>query len=190
MVQFDPDEQILTEGEEPKYLYYLFDGRAKVLYPQKNGKISLVAFLTAPSFIGELEFLQAQKAASSVQALTVCRCFRIFISACRSQLLDDRKFLRNLSTLLARAAVANTYNYSRNQTCTLNVRLAEFILLTATKSYYRERHTETAEFLGVTYRHLLYVLADFVQKGYLEKTQQGYRILDAAALRRLAGQKE
>lgn len=34
---------------------------------------------------------------------------------------------------------------------------------------YREKHTEVSEFLGVTYRHLLYVLADFVKRGYLKK---------------------
>ena len=50
----------------------------------------------------------------------------------------------------------------------------------------RERHTEAADFLGVTYRHLLYVLADFVKRGYLKKTEQGYYVQDLIALRKIA----
>ena len=55
---------------------------------------------------------------------------------------------------------------------------------------YREKHTEVSEYLGVTYRHLLYVLADFVKKGFLKKTPQGYEITDMNALQKLAAQNE
>ena len=44
---------------------------------------------------------------------------------------------------------------------------------------------EAAEDLGVTYRHLLYVLADFRKRGILEKTPQGYRVRDMEALEEL-----
>ena len=44
-----------------------------------------------------------------------------------------------------------------------------------------------AEFLGVTYRHLLYVLAQFVEDGVLEKTKYGYRITDRERLEDIAG---
>lgn len=67
------------------------------------------------------------------------------------------------------------------------MRLANFILQTAADGCYRERHTEAAEYLGVTYRHLLYVLADFVKKGIVKKTPQGYRIENPQLLRRIAG---
>ena len=42
----------------------------------------------------------------------------------------------------------------------------------------------------MTYRHLLYVLADFVKKGFLKKTPQGYEITDMNALQKLAAQNE
>ncbi len=64
--------------------------------------------------------------------------------------------------------------------------MANFILLTSCNKMYRERHTEVADFLGVTYRHLLYVLANFVKRGYLKKTEQGYYIQDLIALRKIA----
>ena len=54
-------------------------------------------------------------------------------------------------------ATQNTNNYMRNQSYSLKIRFAEFILKMSVTGYYREPHTEVAEFLGVTYRHLLYV---------------------------------
>ena len=74
----------------------------------------------------------------------------------------------------------------RNQAYSLKVRFAEFILKMSVNGYYREPHTEVAEFLGVTYRHLLYVLAQFVEEGLLEKTKAGYRIADEERLTEIA----
>jgi CRP/FNR family putative post-exponential-phase nitrogen-starvation transcriptional regulator len=42
-----------------------------------------------------------------------------------------------------------------------------------------------APYLGVTYRHLLYVLAELGKEGILEKTNQGYRIIDQKGLEAL-----
>ncbi|WP_432408027.1 transcriptional regulator YeiL [Wukongibacter sp. M2B1] len=186
VVQFEPDEMLLQEGEKPQYLYYLLDGRAKLFLSHKNGIISLINFLNAPCFIGEMELLKASETASGVKAITVCTCFTIQINKCKELLLMDNKFLKYLCVFLSKKAIGNTYNYSRNQSYSLDVRLADFILMTANHSLYRERHTEVAEFLGVTYRHLLYVLADFVKRGILLKAPQGYIIEKPDELRRIA----
>lgn len=186
IVQFEPDDVILREGEEPEYLYYLIEGRAKLFLTHENGRISLVNFLSAPCFIGEMELLEAQKYANGVKAITICTCFAIQTRLCKTQLLQDTRFLRHICVFLGKKAISNTDNYSRNQSYPLDVRLAAFILTTANNGYYRERHTEAAEYLGVTYRHLLYVLADFVKKGLVKKTPQGYHIENQAVLREIA----
>lgn len=43
-----------------------------------------------------------------------------------------------------------------------------------------------AEYLGVTYRHLLYVLAGFVKRGIVKKTPQGYHNENIKILREIA----
>ena len=176
IIQFENDELILQEGEEPNYLFYLIDGRAKLFLTHDNGRISLVNFLSAPCFIGEMELLDAQRFANGVKAITKCTCFAIQIKLCKEQILQDSKFLRHICVFLGKKAIMNTDNYSRNQSYPLDVRLAAFILTVSNNGYYRERHTEVAEYLGVTYRHLLYVLADFVKRGIVKKTPQGYHI--------------
>lgn len=182
MIQFAAEEPLLSEGQSCEYLFYLIDGRAKLYLSHENGRISLINFLTAPCFIGEMELLGAQSAPNGVTAITPCTCYAIRIASCRERLLHDTRFLRHLCLFLSRKAIQNTANYSSNQSYPLEVRLANFILLSASRQYYRERHTEAAEYLGVSYRHLLYVLADFTKKGLLIKTEQGYYIPDLNAL--------
>lgn len=75
IVTFDSIESILCEGESPAFLYYLIEGRAKLFLSQGNGRISLINFLNAPCFIGEMELPGAQEAANGVAALpafTLC----------------------------------------------------------------------------------------------------------------------
>lgn len=186
VVQFEADELILREGEEPDYLFYLIEGRAKLFLTHDNGRISLVNFLSAPCFIGEMELLDAQRLANGVKAITRCTCFAIQSRRCKKQILQDTKFLRHICVFLGKKAIRNTDNYSRNQSYPLDVRLAAFILDVQNNGYYRERHTEAAEYLGVTYRHLLYVLADFVKRGAVTKTPQGYHIENINMLREIA----
>ena len=180
--EFEPDEFIMREGERSEYLYYLTEGRAKLFLSQENGRISLINFIEAPCFIGEMELLDEKRLPQGVRAISCCRCYQIKMSECREELLQDTKFLQYLCRFLIEKATNNTNNYMRNQAYPLKVRFAEFILKMSVNGYYREPHTEVAEFLGVTYRHLLYVLAQFVEDGLLEKTKRGYRIVDESGL--------
>ena len=186
VVKFDSEENILEEGENPRFLYYLVDGRAKLFLSHENGRVSLINFLNAPCFIGEMELLGAQETANGVTAITPCTCYAIPIEPCRDKLLNDAKFLRHLCLFISQKAIGNTHNYAKNQSYPLQTRLANFILLTSYNRMYREKHTEASEFLGVSYRHLLYVLADFVKRGLLDKTEQGYYIQDINTLRKIA----
>ncbi|MDO4321852.1 MAG: transcriptional regulator YeiL [Lachnospiraceae bacterium] len=186
VVKFDSGERLLREGEKPEALYYLLEGRAKLFLSHENGRVSLINFLEAPCFIGEMELIGAMEAARGVTAILPCICCVIQVRDCRDKLLSDTRFLQRLCLFLGQKAISNTDNYSRNQSYPLQARLADFILMTAQNGIYRERHTEVSEFLGVTYRHLLYVLADFVKQGLLQKTKQGYRIADKGRLQELA----
>lgn len=186
ILRFQSDDAIIKEGEKPEYLYYLASGRAKLFLSHANGRISLINFLDAPCFIGEMELLGAQEKANGVTAVTPCTCYAIRIADCREKLLNDTGFLRYLCLFLGGKALGNTSNYTKNQSYPLEIRLAQFILMTSQNRYYREKHTEVSEYLGVTYRHLLYVLADFIKRGLLVKTVQGYYIADPEALRSIA----
>ena len=70
-VVFESGSIILHEGTTPDYLYYLVEGRAKLFLTHENGRISLISFLDAPCFIGEIELLGAQAATRGVIGYSV-----------------------------------------------------------------------------------------------------------------------
>lgn len=184
--QFEPGEFIFKEGSYPEYMYYLVEGKAKLYVTHKNGKVSLINFLQAPTFMGEIELLNAERYSKGIQTATQAICLAIPIHACKDKLLTDATFLRNLCTFLSKKATMISAKYTQNQAYPLENRLAAFILLSADHNFYKEKHTEVCAYLGVSYRHLLHVLAQLCEANIIEKQSRGYIIRDKERLQKLA----
>lgn len=177
---------IVKEGHPPSYLFYLTQGRAKLYSTLANGRVSLIDFFTAPCFIGEIELVDMEHEPRAVQAIEACWCLALPIKQFRTPLLNDATFLRNLCVALSKKNYRNIISLTQNQSFPLINRLAAFILLTQHCDVYREKHTSVAEYMGVSYRHLLYVIAQFTQDGVLIKQKAGYIITNKSALTALA----
>lgn len=188
LIHFDVEDEITKEGEIPEHLFYLVSGQAKLFLTLPNGKRTLIDFFNAPCFIGEMELLGVHTHSRSVQALVPCVCLALPLDLCRNKLLNDSRFLRKLSLYLGNKNMRNVVSLAETKTYPLTNRLASFILLAAPNGHYKEMHGNAAEYLGVSYRHLLFVIADFVQKGYLEKTDKGYHIMNKEALVKLTNE--
>lgn len=177
---------IVKEGHPPSYLFYLAQGRAKLYSTLANGRVSLIDFFTAPCFIGEIELVDMEREPRAVQAIEACWCLALPIKQFRAPLLNDATFLRNLCVALSKKNYRNIISLTQNQSFPLINRLAAFILLTQHCDVYREKHTSVAEYMGVSYRHLLYVIAQFTQDRVLIKQKAGYIITNKSALTALA----
>ncbi|GLC89005.1 transcriptional regulator YeiL [Lysinibacillus piscis] len=184
--QFEKGEWIFQEGLFPDTLYYMMEGKAKLYVTHKNGKVSLIEYLKAPLFMGEIELLNETKYTKGIQTVTPTICLSITTQNCKEKLLADARFLRKLCVFLGEKAANMTAKYTQNQAYPLENRLAAFIQLSAEQGIYKEKHTEICEYLGVSYRHLLYVLAQFCEQGILVKQKNGYHIVDEAGLAYLA----
>ena len=148
----------ITEStKQPAYLFYLVQGKAKLYDNQANGKTFLIDFFTPPCFIGEMELLDAANEPFSMQAIENCLCLALPINQFKNQLLSDTTFLRHICLYLSHKDARNIRTASKNQSFTLDQRLAAFILMTEHDGLYNEKHTQVAQYLGVSYRHLLYV---------------------------------
>ena len=63
-------------------------------------------------------------------------------------------------------------DFTTNQTYELSYRLAELLLVAANhEDVYKEKHTEIAEYLGVSYRHLIYTFKQFRERGFIQKSR-------------------
>lgn len=184
--EYKRDEWIIKEDMRPDYLFYVIEGKAKIYMTHQNGKVSLINFINVLDFIGEMELLNEVYYTKGVQASTKTICYAIPFQACRSQLLEDTTFLRELSKFLSTKASLMSVKYSQSLAFPLENRLADFILQTADQNVYKEKHVTVCDFLGVSYRHLLHVLAQFCDKGYLIKEGKQYRIEQLRQLTELA----
>lgn len=167
-------DYIIREGAQPAYLFYLARGRAKLYTTSANGRVSLIDFFGAPCFTGEIELIDQHHHPRGVQAIEECWCLALPIATFRPRLLNDVVFLRNLCIALSQKNYRNIVSLTQNQSFPLVNRLAAFILLTQHCDIYHEKHTQAAEYMGVSYRHLLYMIAQFSQEGLLIKQKSGY----------------
>ncbi|WP_408010056.1 transcriptional regulator YeiL [Pseudalkalibacillus sp. A8] len=185
--EYKRDEWVIQEGMRPNFLFYVIEGKAKIYVTHQNGKVSLIDFINAYDYIGEMELLNEVYYTKGIQTSTKTICFALPYHHFREQMLEDTTFLRELTKFLSQKATKVATKYSQSLAFPLENRLAEFILQTADEGVYKEKHVTVCDFLGVSYRHLLHVLAQFCDKGYLQKEGRHYRIQQHDQLYKLAG---
>ena len=173
---FSSKENIIHFNHRIDKLYFLMKGKAKIYMAHDDGKLSLIQFLKEGNLIGELTLLEIEKQPKDVIAINECVCLSIPLVAAKEKLLSDNKFLMYLNRYLGNKLLNRTEFFAKNQSNELKNRLAAYILLTENEGIYSEKHTETAEFLGTSYRHLLYTLKKFEEEKLLFKQNRGYLI--------------
>ncbi|QGH36762.1 transcriptional regulator YeiL [Gracilibacillus salitolerans] len=184
--EYQRNDWIIQEGMRPDFLFYVMEGKAKIYITHQNGKVSLINFVNANEYIGEMELLHDVYYTKGIQASTKTICFALPIHYYRKQLLEDAKFLRELTKFLSVKATEMAAKYTQSLAFPLENRLADFILQTADEGVYKERHVTVCDYLGVSYRHLLHVLAQFCDKGYIQKEGRNYQIKQYHSLHEFA----
>ncbi|MFD2308111.1 transcriptional regulator YeiL [Enterococcus termitis] len=182
---YEKNEYIVRFDKSVDHLFFLIDGRAKIYKIHENGKRSLLQFLAAGDFIGELSLLEVEEQVKDVQTIDRCICLALPYHKAKQALLNDNRFLRIIAKYLGKKVLLRVDHFSNNQNYELKHRLAAYMLQTEVAGVYHEKHTETAEFLGVSYRHLMYTLKEFQESGVVEKQDKGY-LLNLKKVRALA----
>lgn len=184
--EYKRGEWIIREGSRPDFLFYVIEGKAKIYVTHQNGKVSLLNFIHENDYIGEMELLHEVYYTKGIQTSSKTICFAIPFQHCRSQMMEDATFLRELSKFLSSKATKMAAKSSQSFAFPLENRLADFILQTADEEIYKEKHVTVCDFLGVSYRHLLHVLSQFCERDYLQKDGRHYRIVQPNQLEELA----
>ena len=179
--QFAPNELIQKEAEDVQYLFYLLKGKAKILKSQENGRQMIVQFLEAGDFIGELSLIQEEKHTKNVMARNNVCCLAIPIRKAQQLLMNDTTFLQEMSRYIGVKLLMRVEHFTENQLYPLTVRLIDLLLTISIEERYEEKQTEIAEYLGVSYRHLLYTMQQLRKLGYIEK-KKGYYLIHRDAL--------
>ena len=188
--QFAPGETLAGTGEPLVRLCFVVEGLANVHNVMENGRAVLLREYIGVQTIGELELLMDYPVhTSDVQATTRGAMLYIPLDAdVRARMYADAVLLRKLGQIVASKLERSNRIASQDRLYPAAARLAAYLLY-AQRNRQADIHlTRLSEMLGVSYRHLLRTLRDFCDAGWLAHEPQGYRVLDAAALARLAGQ--
>lgn len=182
---FQRGERIIRYDQGTEMLYVLLEGKAKIYMIHEDGKRSIIHFMRSGELIGELSLLEVEERTKDVVAQSNCLCLAIPLKEARA-LLEDQTFLKQLNIYLAKKLLTRTDRFSQGLNYPLINRLAAFILYTESEGVYQERHTEVAEYLSVSYRHLLHTFQLLRESGLIVKETPGYRIINQAKLEKLA----
>lgn len=174
--EFEVNENIVYFDKPIQYVRYLISGKAKISLIHEDGKRTIIDFIGPSEFIGELSFLEIEAHPKDVVALSTCLCLSVPLDLTKSSLMSDANFLLNLSRYIGTKLLKRTWFNTKNQNYELKNRLAAYILMSESEGIYKEKHTETAEFLGVSYRHLLYTLKVFQDEQLIVKQKKGYKV--------------
>ena len=169
---------LFREDEARNRLYFIVEGRAKTYVMHRNGVESLISFLGPGMIMGDMELVGAQTEMYMVQAVEPCAAIELPIHDFRENVLQDAKFLRILCHEIANKLHKNDMRFTTMQAFPLKPRLAEFILLAQAGGEFSEQLIATAQYLGVSYRHLLRVLSEFCDEGVLKRGRGHYTIQD------------
>lgn len=173
---FNDGEKIVNSHEELDRLYLLHSGKAKVTIVHENGKNTIVHFMRSEDLIGELTLLGIEKQHKDVYSIGTSICLSVPMDIARSKLLKDNTFLIYMSRYIGNKLLNRTWFSTKQQRYDLKHRLAAYILLCERDGVYSEKHVQTADYLGVSYRHLLYTFRQLLEEGLLTKSEIGYRI--------------
>ena len=169
LMTYGNKEWIQHASSSIDYLYLLLDGKAKLVKGEENGKQAILQFLYPGDFIGELTLVGAEKTTKDIISIGNSVCLAIPMFYAEKHLLTDNAFLRMISQYTGTKLLERTERAIHSQLYEFKYRLAELLLTITVDDIYQEKHTEMAEYLGVSYRHLLYTFQHFRDQGLIDK---------------------
>lgn len=183
--EFDNREHIVSAGVPIPYLFLLLKGKAKISMLHEDGSSSIVHFVHPQELIGELTLVGVEDQPKDVISIGHSICLALPMDVARFHLLPDNTFLLEMTRYIGEKLLNRTWFNAKQQHYELKHRLADYILKCECDGLFSEKHTETAQYLAVSYRHLLHTVQWFKSEGILEKVQGGYKF-DRKALEDLA----
>ena len=176
VIEFANNEFIQEEDRSINFLYFIIQGKARILKNQANGKRMILQFLKEEDFIGDLTIIGAEKITKDVLSIGNTICLATPVNYVIEILMEDKFFLKKISRYVGVKLLSRMDFFVDNQTYELKYRLAEVMLTASINNVYKENHLQIAEYLGVSYRHLLHIMKKFKDEKKIYKEGREYII--------------
>ncbi|PEA75827.1 hypothetical protein COM04_23450 [Bacillus wiedmannii] len=174
---FDKGKFICNIDDVMDRLYFVVKGKVKVYTITPEGKKLILRFINPLAVVGDIELIQNSKAHNVVEACSDVIAISISHAVIRNKLLHDPIFMNFLLENIANTLKISTRFTALNLLYPVEVRVASYLLSISTDSngnMYKKDLDATsissiADFIGVSYRHVIRVLQKFYKEKLIEK---------------------
>lgn len=172
-------ECILYEGDSLDELYIIIEGTAKICVSAKNGKSLIFCNYVSNGILGDVSFMLNQNmSTTTVIAITDFSCLTIPLGANGKMLRENPVFLNYVGRELALKLVQRGNAHVASALFSSEDRLCAYILQSEQNGIFHQHMTETAESIGISYRHVFRIMNKLCEQKILEKTEEGFRIIN------------
>lgn len=184
---FLKNTNIYKLNSSPCSCYFILAGAAKIYIDHKNGKRSILDFAKESDWIGELSLFCVETDYKENQVLQNIECYEFNIAELRELCRKNASISFYFASYISSKLLARSYRMSESLNYAVSKRLASFILEYQQNGKYAIPHTDVAEYLNVSYRHVLHVIKQFCEMKLLRKDKRKeYIIADMEKLKELA----
>lgn len=181
--KFPKGSKIYRVNSEITHCYLILSGMGKIYIDHNNGRRSILDFVVASDWLGELSIFSDEAYIKENKVLEDMSCIEIELALLKSLCKEIPEVSFYFASYISNKLLARTYRMSEGLNYSLTNRLAGFILDYENNDTYQISHIDASEYLNVSYRHVLQVMKDFREEGILEKSLgKGYDILNRQKL--------
>nr|WP_204335825.1 Crp/Fnr family transcriptional regulator [Bacillus mobilis] len=174
---FEKGELLCNIDDKMDRLYFVVKGKVKVYTITPEGKKLILRFINPLAVVGDIEFIQNSKAYNAVEACSEVVAISISHTVIKNKFLQNPKLMKFLLDNIANTLKISTRFTALNLLYPVEVRVASYLLSISTDSngnMYKEDLDATsvssiADFIGVSYRHVIRVLQKFYKEKLIEK---------------------
>ncbi len=180
---YEKGEMIIPSPETRKNMFFLVDGKFSVYSVTEEGKQMLVRYCDSFISMGDMELLGYSEAAHNIEMNSQCTFLVLDMLLHREALLADSTFMFYIARGLAEKL--NYFGTMQFHDKTISAKqkvISQIIAVAGEHLFYKENLRKTAQILSISYRHMHRILSDLVERRVLSRENNGYRILNIAAL--------
>lgn len=182
-LSLEPKELLLRQGEIMDCLYILHGGTARVCINARNGKNLIICCYVSRGVLGDVEVMRADRRASTtVIAVLPLRLVAIPILMNEAYLKGNLAFMNSIAASLSEKLLTSGNAHAASALYTSEERLCSYILMAEHGGVFSDVLADTAQSVGMSYRHLCRVIGGLCAEGILQKTECGYKIIDRGLL--------
>lgn len=184
-ITFKKGSHIFHDGKPLTHCYYIQSGLVKVYVDHYNGKRSVLDFFGKGTWLGELSLFTHEERVKENGVIQTVEALEFSITELSQLCKEDVEVSFFFANYMANTIIKRSYRLSEYMSYPLESRLARFILDYSNDDIYDISHVDAAEYLNVSYRHLLYTIKEFCDNNILTKDNK-YIITNKKALLHLA----